>query len=124
MEVIESQQPQITRLGFELRQRSDRTASVHQVPRLLHRADPERLVLDLLNELARQGRSFSEGLDLVLATMACHAAVRAGDVVTRSEGEALLRALDEVRFSGHCPHGRPIVTFTPWSELERKVGRR
>lgn len=124
IEVIESQQAEISRLGFELRQRSERTASVHQVPKLLHRADPERLVIDLLNELARQGRHFSEGVDLILATMACHAAVRAGDVVSAAEANALLRALEEVRFSGHCPHGRPIVTFTPWSELERKVGRR
>lgn len=124
VEVLESQQAEISRLGFELRQRTERTASVHQVPKLLHRADPERLVIDLLNELARQGRNFSEGVDLILATMACHAAVRAGDVVTAAEGNALLHALDDVRFSGHCPHGRPIVTFTPWSELERKVGRR
>lgn len=123
-EAVESHHDQIARLGFELRQRPEHSVSVHQVPRLLHRADPERLVVDLLNELTRRDRSFSEGLDLVLATMACHGALRAGDPIAPVEAEALLRALDEVRFSGHCPHGRPIVTFTPWSELERKVGRR
>jgi DNA mismatch repair protein MutL len=110
--------------GYSTWQRPEQTVSVHQVPRLLHRADPERLVVDLLNELTRRDRSFSEGLDLVLATMACHAALRAGDAIAPVEAEALLRGLDDVRFSGHCPHGRPIVTFTPWSELERKVGRR
>lgn len=123
-ETVESHHDQISRLGFELRQRPEQTVSVHQVPRLLHRADPERLVVDLLNELTRRDRSFSEGFDLVLATMACHGALRAGDAIAPIEAEALLRSLDEVRFSGHCPHGRPIVTFTPWSELERKVGRR
>lgn len=123
-EIVESHQEHIARLGFEVRQRPEQSVSVHQVPRLLHRADPERLVVDLLNELARRDRSFSEGLDLVLATMACHAALRAGDAIAPVEAEALLRSLDDVKFSGHCPHGRPIVTFTPWSELERKVGRR
>lgn len=124
VEIVETQQANIARLGFEIRQRSERTASVHQVAKLLHKAEPGRVALDLLNELARHGRDFSKGLDLILATMACHGALRAGDAVTPEEGQALLRALDDVRFSGHCPHGRPIVTFTPWSELERKVGRR
>lgn len=123
-EAVESHQERIEKLGFELRQRPECSVSVHRVPRLLHRADPERLVVDLLNELMRRDRGFSEELDLVLATMACHGALRAGDAIAPVEAEALLRALDDVRFSGHCPHGRPIVTFTPWSELERKVGRR
>lgn len=124
VELVESHHDQIARLGFELRVRSERSVSVHQVPRLLHKADPERLVVDLLGELGRRDRGFSEELDLVLATMACHGALRAGDPVAPDEAQALLRALDDVRFSGHCPHGRPILTFTPWSELERKVGRR
>jgi DNA mismatch repair protein MutL len=36
---------------------------------------------------------------------------------------ALLRALDEVDFAGHCPLGRPRVMRMSFSELERKVGR-
>lgn len=124
LDVLESHQAEISRLGFELRRRAERTVSVHQVPKLLSKADPERLVSDLLAELGRQGRNFSESLDLVLATLACHAALRAGDPIAPEEAKALLVSLDEVRFSGHCPHGRPILMFTPWSELERKVGRR
>jgi DNA mismatch repair protein MutL len=124
MEALEVHSARVTELGFEVRRRSENSVSVHQVPKLLHKAEPERLFLDLVNELVRDGRNFSQGLDLMLATMACHGAVRAGDPLAREECEALLRALDEVQFAGHCPHGRPIVTFTPWSELERKVGRR
>lgn len=124
METIDTHQDQIRQLGFDVRQRSESSVSVHQVPKLLHRAEPERVFLDLINELGRDGRNFSQSLDLILATMACHGAVRAGDPLAPQECEALLRALDEVEFAGHCPHGRPIVTFTPWSELERKVGRR
>ena len=46
------------------------------------------------------------------------------DTLSKQEAEALLHALDGVDFAGHCPHGRPIVSFTPWGELERKLGRR
>jgi DNA mismatch repair protein MutL len=50
--------------------------------------------------------------------------LRAGDSVTASEARALLTALDEADFAGHCPHGRPVVTYLGFAELERKVGRR
>jgi DNA mismatch repair protein MutL len=89
------------------------------------RASAERLLRDLLSEVSRSGgRGFSNAVDLALATMACHGSVRAGDVLSASEAKALLVSLDEADFAGHCPHGRPVVTFLSWAELERKVGRR
>ena len=95
------------------------------MPRLLPPAKPENVVRDLIAELTRTGgRAFSNAVDLVLATMACHGSVRAGDSLSPKEAAALLASLDEVDFSGHCPHGRPIVTRIGWDELERKVGRR
>jgi DNA mismatch repair protein MutL len=87
--------------------------------------DPERLVRELATELGDAGvRGFSAVIDKVIATMACHASIRAGDRVSPEEARALLAALSEVEFAGHCPHGRPIVTRVPFSELERRVGRR
>jgi DNA mismatch repair protein MutL len=56
--------------------------------------------------------------------MACHGSIRAGDPLSETEARALLSGLDYVDFAGHCPHGRPVLAFTSWSELERKVGRR
>jgi len=70
------------------------------------------------------GRGFSGAVDLALATLACHASLRAGDPIAPAEAKALLAALDGTDFAGHCPHGRPIVSFTSYAELERKVGRR
>jgi DNA mismatch repair protein MutL len=77
----------------------------------------------VLAEVARQGNDFSRAVDLVLATMACHGSVRAGDELADDEARAILRALDAVEFAGHCPHGRPIVWSMRWTELERRVGR-
>jgi DNA mismatch repair protein MutL len=112
-------------LGMDLRLRGTQWVSVHGVPRLLERVSAEQLLRDLLAETMRQGgRGFSGAVDLALATLACHASLRSGDAVTPAEARALLAALDGADFAGHCPHGRPIVSFTPWSELMRKVGRR
>jgi DNA mismatch repair protein MutL len=123
-EVIESKQAEIKRFGFEVRVRGDQQVSLHAVPKLLQRASPERLWFDLLGELARSGRAFSDAVDGVLSTMACHGSVRSGDKLAPKEASALLLELDKVDFSGHCPHGRPIVAATSWNELERRVGRR
>ena len=124
-EFLEAHTEQFAELGMDVRSRSAQWVSVHGVPRLLERASPERLLRELLAETMRQGgRGFSGAVDLALATLACHSSLRAGDVVAPEEARALLRALDGVDFAGFCPHGRPIVSFTPWSELLRKVGRR
>ncbi len=123
-ELAQRHERDIARLGFEVRAHGETTISVHRVPKLLQTGSTERLMRDLLMELARSGRGFSDAIDTALSTIACHGSVRAGDVLSVAQAQALLRALDDTDFSGHCPHGRPIVAFTPWSELERKVGRR
>jgi DNA mismatch repair protein MutL len=99
--------------------------AVHAVPALLPRASPERLLRDLVGELGRTGeRAYSGAIDRALATMACHGSLRAGDPIAAEEARALLAALDDVDFAGHCPHGRPVVTRLSWADLERGVGRR
>lgn len=117
--------PEIERAGFDVRVLGSTQLAVHAVPKLLEKANAERLLRDLLAELGHLGgRAFSGAIDLALATMACHGSVRAGDVVSADEAKVLLGALDEVDFAGHCPHGRPIVMRISFSELELRVGRR
>jgi DNA mismatch repair protein MutL len=121
---LEENADAVSALGLELRAVGVSAVAVHAVPALVARAAPARLVRDLVAEVSRAaGRPFGGAADLVLATMACHGSARAGDALSREEAEALLRALDGVDFSGHCPHGRPVVTRIAFDELERRVGR-
>jgi DNA mismatch repair protein MutL len=125
LELVEERQREIAEVGLDVRARGPGSLSIHAMPRLLSRASPERLLRDLLTEVSRSGgRGFSDAVDLALATMACHGSIRAGDALSPSEANALLAALDDADFAGHCPHGRPVVTFLSYIELERKVGRR
>jgi len=121
---LEENGDEVAALGVELRAVGPNAVAVHAVPTLLMRARPERIVRDLLAELDRAAkRPFGDAADLVLATMACHGSIRAGDVLSKEEAVALLRALDPIDFAGHCPHGRPVVTRIGYDELERRVGR-
>lgn len=84
----------------------------------------------LLSDLAQQleqlerGSAVDEAREDLLATMACHAAVRANEPLGAEKARALLDGLDAVDFKGRCPHGRPVVFELPLAELERRVGRR
>ena len=111
-------------LGLEVRLLSGSAVAIQAVPKIVSRAAPERLLRDLVAEVGRAAhRPFQDAVDLVLATMACHGSVRAGDALSTEEARALLEALDRADFAGHCPHGRPVVMRLGWDELERRVGR-
>jgi DNA mismatch repair protein MutL len=121
---LEEHAAEVAALGVELRAVGPNAVAVHAVPTLLMRGRPERIVRDLVAELGRTAtRPFGDAADMVLATMACHGSIRAGDAISREEAVALLRALDHIDFAGHCPHGRPVVTRIGYDELERRVGR-
>ena len=123
--IVEEAQEAIAGTGLDVRVAGATQLAVHAVPTLLGRASPERLLRDLLGELSLAGeRAFSGAVDRAIATMACHGSLRGGDPVAPEEARALLAALDEVDFAGHCPHGRPVVMRIGWSELEHRVGRR
>ncbi len=121
---VDDDRETIERMGLDVRRIGKGAIAVAAVPALLRKSDPARLLRDLLAEVSREGdRPFSAAVDRVLATMACHGSVRAGDAVEAAEVAALLAALDEVDFAGYCPHGRPVITRIGFDELERKVGR-
>ena len=92
---------------------------------MLRDADPKPLLRDVLGQLADGGTATSaiERADHVLATMACHSVVRAGDVLGREEVHALLSQLDTVDLRSHCPHGRPVLLRMALPEIERRFGR-
>ena len=60
----------------------------------------------------------------LLATMACHAAVRAGDSLTLEGCEEIVRLLQDCEHPQSCPHGRPTMLLLTGEALEKEFGRR
>lgn len=108
-------------LGFELGILSPQSIAVRALPALLQHADSEELIRDVLDEIAEFGaaRILEERRNAMLATMACHAAVRANRILSSTEMNALLREMETTERSGQCNHGRPTWRVFSIAELDR-----
>jgi DNA mismatch repair protein MutL len=124
--VIEASVEDLGAVGLEVEPFGADAFAVKSAPALLGGAAMGPLLGDLAQQLEEAGRgsAVDEAFDALLATMACHAAVRANQDLTRDEVRALLDGLDAIDFKARCPHGRPVVAELPLAELERRVGRR
>jgi DNA mismatch repair protein MutL len=114
----------LAQVGYEVEAFGATTLAVKSVPGGIRHGDPTQLLRKLLGEWADEGApAEDEHLERVLAEIACHSVVRAGDRLSPSEAEALLRAMDTADFSGRGPHNRPVMLRMSLADIARRFGR-
>jgi DNA mismatch repair protein MutL len=120
-DLVEEFSADLEALGFELTRRGPRQVAVRALPLLLGAAEVEPLMRDLLSDLAtnKSASRVEATVNELLATMACHAAVRANRRLTLDEMNALLREMERTERSEACNHGRPTWTQVTMAELDR-----
>lgn len=111
-------------LGYEVEPFGGSSLLVHAVPTPHPRFDAERCLRDTLAALAGdRAPSDAARHERLLSTVACKAAVKAGDALGTEEMRQLYRDLAATTLPMHDVHGRSVMVRVAWDELDRRFGR-
>jgi len=115
----------LSSLGFDLEAYGGAAVVVRALPAVLRGKAVGPVIREVAASLPDDSvRSGLEPLQKAVATVACHASVRAGDTLGEAEVQELLRAMDQVEdFAAYCPHGRQAVVVFPLETVLRWFGR-
>ena len=115
----------LVRFGFDLEDFGGSSVRVAAVPAVLDLSKSEEALRAVAGDLdgLTPGAGMTERLRQMAATMACHAAVKANDPLTREKMQYLLDELRRTAHSSVCPHGRPVVLRLTRREVERNFER-
>ena len=116
-EVLKTYLDKLAEFGFSIEPFGERTFLVRAVPSWLAGQDWQGVIREVLD---------SDGGDWekrIAISMACHSAVRAGQVLTDDEMREMVRQLEQVVLPNACPHGRPTMIHLSLAQLEQDFGR-
>jgi DNA mismatch repair protein MutL len=120
-ECVEQHGPEIKQMGFTVREFGGNSFIISSVPAMAGQCNPAALFLDILVRFAEaeEKKGKSSILDDILASMACKAAVKAGDQLHAREIDALLSRMNRADLFSHCPHGRPVLKHFTSTEVKK-----
>ena len=123
-DAFEAHRDAFVALGFGIEGFGGQTLVVQSVPMPHHRFDAERALRETLASLAGDRIASTAARHERLAmTVACKAAIKAGDVLSLAEMRALYTELARTTLPAHDVHGRQTIVQLGWDELERRFGR-
>ncbi|MFH1845047.1 MAG: DNA mismatch repair endonuclease MutL [bacterium] len=118
------QREALERLGFTIQPFGGQSILVQGIPGSLKNWAEGQLLLDMLDDLTEPESSGLPDQKALLASYACHGAVRAGELLTVPEMQNLVDQLFATDLPLSCPHGRPTLIQYSLPELEKRFGRR
>jgi len=123
--LIRRYQDDLEKLGLEMEPFGLGTVLIRAIPTGLGKIDPERFLLDVLDDLSQWDHASTVEAKVrpILASLACHGAVRAGRTLELPEIAALIEAWQAEGEMTTCPHGRRTVFRLGTDDLEKMFGR-
>ena len=123
-DLLEEHSEALRQLGFGLEPFGGSALLVRALPTIMADEDPGRVMEDMAAALLAGNEPLGSPTEEVVARQVCkQAAIKAGQVLDRSEMEALIRALEHSESPRTCPHGRPTMIRLSVQQLAREFGR-
>jgi DNA mismatch repair protein MutL len=125
--VLEENAPALAALGFEVELFGNAEACLRTRPDLVKEEDCpaviEQMLREILTEHLKPEEILDRSLHRLLATMACHSAIRFNHHLTPQEAQSLLDQLEGLELGWTCPHGRPILFELSYQQIEHHFER-
>jgi DNA mismatch repair protein MutL len=123
--LLTEQLPVLQKLGFQVESFGPNAFLVRAIPALLGNADPASAVRALVEDFEEDETPLQAETEARIIARVCkRAAVKAGQTLSVSEQQALLRDLEACQSPRTCPHGRPTMIHLSVDLLEKQFGRR
>jgi DNA mismatch repair protein MutL len=124
-EAFDANREYLERLGFEVEGFGGHTLIVNTVPMPHPRFDAERCLRETLDALTGDRVAGAAAKhERLAATIACKAAIKAGEELSQGEMRSLFASLRDTTLPAHDVHGRSTIVHLTWDEVERRFGRR
>lgn len=121
--LLEAMLEHLAAYGFDLAPFGGDTYLVRAIPAALEPAEVHSLIAEML-DVASEGREAAMTAEHTLEIIACHSAIRAGQILSLDEVRELVRQLEKTTSPYTCPHGRPIMIHLSAAQLEKSFSRR
>jgi len=118
---LEELQEELATLGFDLEPMGERSYGLRAFPDVFDEARATEILRGTLNGVGPE--RLKDKRDRMLATMACKAAIKAGQPLGQAEMEFLVRELFQTTHPAVCPHGRPVIVEISREKIEKAIGR-
>ena len=124
-DAFEANREYLERIGFEVEGFGGNTLIVNSVPMPHARFDAERCLRETLDALTGDRvAGTATRHEHLAATVACKAAIKAGEELSLPEMRSLFASLRDTDLPAHDVHGRSTIVQLTWDELDRRFGRR
>lgn len=121
-EVLKTREEVLASYGFAIEPFGQLTYLLRAVPAVIRGEAAAQAIGEILDSLGEQGGEVSLE-ETIAISIACHSAVKAGDILSTEEMRNLVRDMELTEAPHTCPHGRPTMVRFSSSQLEREFGR-
>ncbi len=115
--------PFLEKIGFRMKETGKYKVELEAIPSEMGWGNERRVIKDIIDHYLSHQNEYSSMQENLAASFACHAAVKAGDTLSKDEMQELVNRLFGTKHPYYCPHGRPIIVQLSLDELDKRFER-